>query len=519
MLERWRNTLRRDGVVKSVLRFLLVYAAASGVALLSGIISASGRIELVALFTGVILAAAVMTSQRTLFWFVIVGGLVITGVAQLYLPGARHIRYLVPLAAAGLILHGIMARLTAEYAESFQHKIPSLLQWALAFLILGLASLLINWDGIGVAINGLKGYFQAWPLLLGMVMIRWDKQFIDMMPKLILAIAFIQIPFVLHQYLFLVPKRIGLGDQIVPVDVVAGTFGATLYGGGANAVLTAFLMLIIACLLGLWKRGVLSRSTTIILCLFFLSPVFVNQTKIAALYLPIVYIVLFYKDLIAHPLRVIGTGLALAGLMAGLLTALTLGQPSGKLETWSDLVEFTVERQTASVSERRGQYSELSRWTALTFWFNEHLDENPVNTLIGHGLGSSRVQESGLNLAETLAEKRYGGLQIGYTAVSSLLWDTGVLGLIVTLGMFYSAFRLAGQLSDYFRNRDPVRSGICEGLKAAICVLALSLAHKDFYVTNIPYQTMVLMIFGYLSVNAMEISRGHYETNRTLHHQ
>ena len=228
MLERWRNTLRRDGVVKSVLRFLLVYAAASGVALLSGIISASGRIELVALFTGVILAAAVMTSQRTLFWFVIVGGLVITGVAQLYLPGARHIRYLVPLAAAGLILHGIMARLTAEYAESFQHKIPSLLQWALAFLILGLASLLINWDGIGVAINGLKGYFQAWPLLLGMVMIRWDKQFIDMMPKLILAIAFIQIPFVLHQYLFLVPMRIGLGDQIVPVDVVAGTFGATL---------------------------------------------------------------------------------------------------------------------------------------------------------------------------------------------------------------------------------------------------------------------------------------------------
>jgi len=54
-----------------------------------------------------------------------------------------------------------------------------------------------------------------------------------------------------------------------------------------------------------------------------------------------------------------------------------------------------------------------------------------------------------------------------------------------------------------------------DGLRAGICVLTLSLAHKDFFVFNIPYQTLVLLILGYLVVSIVQIS-GSTEVRREV---
>ncbi len=486
-------------------RVLLIYGAAMVAGLVAGYISSKGNLVAVGMFAGLIAGAAVVSSRKALLWFVILGGIVITGVAQLYMPGSKYIRYIVPLVALGLIFHGTMDRVLRPQAVTRERQ-TGIILWALAFFIIASVSRLVNWDGLGVAIVGMKGYFQMWIFLLGMILVSWKWEVIHSIPKLMFYIALLQLPFVLHQYLFLVPKRQGLGDGIVAVDVVSGTFGGSLMGGGANAVLAAFLIIVIACLLGLWKHGALSKMKTIGFSLLFLSPIFFNEAKISAIYLPLVYIILFYKDIIARPLRFIVVSSGMLALLAALLTALTLAQPSGKLHTWSDLVNFTFERQTASMHERRGQYSELSRWTALTFWAKEHTHANPVHILIGHGPGSSRVQESGLDLADTLAEEHYGGLQIGYTAVSALLWDTGILGLAAVLAMFIAAFQTAGWLSSYYRERDRFQAGIFNGLQAGIAVLCLSLAHKDFFVFNIPFQTLLLLIFGYLVICRVQIA-------------
>ena len=90
----------------------------------------------------------------------------------------------------------------------------------------------------------------------------------------------LQLPFVAHEYLVLVPKRVGLGGGIVPVDIVAGTFGAILEAGGANAVLAAYQVIVVACLLALWKNGALSGFKAAVLSLMLLSPMVVNQAKI-----------------------------------------------------------------------------------------------------------------------------------------------------------------------------------------------------------------------------------------------
>jgi hypothetical protein len=294
---------------------------------------------------------------------------------------------------------------------------------------------------------------------------------------------------------------------VVPADVVAGTFGANLLGGGANAVLAAFQVIVVAVLLALWKNNVLSLWRLVPLVLLLLAPLLVNQAKIAVLYLPLAFLVLFRRDFIVRPGKFLVAAAGVAGVFALMMTALLMTNPSGRLNTWGELVQWVVDRQTASISERGEDYNALSRWTALTFWAGEHATANPVHTLVGHGLGASREQDSADDFASTLAERRYAGLGIGYTAVSALLWDTGLVGLLTVLGMFGSAFLMAGWLANHHRDRDPRRCSLFEGLQAGIAVLTLGLAHKDFFVVHIPYQTLSYLLIGYVANAWLQVKR------------
>lgn len=495
-------------------RPLLVWILAVTMALLGGLVAALGNLTVAIAFVGLLVAMALAPSRNAVFWFVVVTGLIIVGVAQLY-ASVKYARYIVPLVSGFLLLHAVIEYLV-EKKTTRREPVSEIVWWALAFMVLAILSTAVNWAGVGNAITGLKGYFQVWSLFFALALIRWDEKFIDVLPKALLAIAFVQLPFVLHEYFVIVPRREMLGPGIVAVDIVAGTFGANEFGGGANAALTVFLFSVIACLLGIWKRGAMSTRTLIVMTLVLIFPVFINETKISALYLPMVIGIVFYRDIIERPGRFIAMGSVAFGVLAALLTALALFQPSGKIKNWQDLITFTIERQTASAEERGSQYSELSRVTALTFWAEEHVHANPVNTLFGHGLGASRVQESGLNLGTSLAESRYGGMQIGYTAISSMLWDTGLIGCGLILGMFYAAFRTSGRLARLHADY-PVRAGVFDGLRAAFAILALSLAHKDFFVSHIPFQTLILLLFGYL-VAAEHITRRMVASRSSVRH-
>lgn len=479
------------------------YAAAVVGAIIAGWLSAKGNPILVVIFVGMIVGALTAPSKTALFWFVVLGGLIVVGIAQLYLPGSKYLRYLVPLATLALLVHGVMERLGApEHAKG--PPIPPLLWWAVGFMGVALASTAANWPGVGVAVLGVKGYFQMWGLLFALVIVRWTPKLLESLPRAVLFVAFVQLPFALHQYLILVPRRAGLGGGVVAADVIAGTFGATETGGGANAVLAAFLFVVLGCMLGLWKKGVLSSTKLVLMAPVLLSPLFVNQTKISALYLPLLVLIIFYDDIVRRPGRFLAIGAVGGAALVGMVAAIVVLQPNKDVQSWQDLIAWVIERQTADIEERSGVgSSELSRFTALTFWAEEHAHSNLGQTLIGHGLGASRARDAGLDLGDTLADKEYGGIEIGYTALSALLWDTGVIGLLMVLGMFYSAFRMCSRLAEHFAER-PDLAGIFEGLRGGIAVLALSLAHRDFFAFHLPYQTLVLLVFGYVSLWYMQ---------------
>ncbi len=487
---------------------LTLIVAALCIAALGGVVGATGNVNMYITLVALVAAAVMLVSRAALLWFAIFGGMVVVGVLQLYWPETRYVRYVFPLVGCGLVLHGILD-LFAREPDNRAVAGPAIWPWAAGFFGITVLSLLVNFSSLDAAVMGLKTYFQMWPFLLGLVLVRWSPGVIRTIPRAMLLIVLLQLPFVVHQYVFLVPLRYGLGTAPVgfqPVDIVAGTFGAHLYGGGANAVLAAFMMMALACFAGLWKHGALTTLRAVALSLVTISPLLLNQTKVSVLYLLLIFVVLFFRDVVKKPGTFVLAAISMTGLLAVLMTAMIMTHGHLEERSWRGLVDFTVESQQTTIRERSGQFSELTRWTALTFWAEEHSRANPVVTLIGHGPGASRVQEEGLSGAvDSLAKQRYNGLQIGYTAISALLWDTGIVGLVLTLGLFLSAFRSAGWISAHYRGRDPARAGLFDGLRAAIAVLALSLAHKDFYIYHMPYQTLVLLVLGFLMVYRLQI--------------
>jgi hypothetical protein len=483
----------------------LVAGAAVVLGIAGGLVSAFGRPELTVIALGLVLAALVVSSRTALFWFVVIGALVVTGVAQLYLPGSRYLRYVVPLASLGFLLHWLGDALARRDEPAV---LPPPLVWGFAFVAISVISTLINLTDPVIALVGFKNYFQMWLFFLAFVFLRWDDSLPRRLYVGLLLIGLLQLPFAAHEYLVLSPRLVGLGEGIVPADVIAGTFGAMQAGGGANAVLAAFQVILVGLLLAMWKHGRLGTFWLVVSSAVLLTPLLVNQAKIAVLYLPLMFMVVFYRDILRRPGKFLFAGAGLAGLVAVLLTALLLTNPSGQLGSWSELAENVVARQTASVDERQGQYAELSRWTALTFWAQQHAHADPVHTLLGHGPGATREPEGGgLGVTGTLAQRKYGGLRIGYTAVSALLWEVGVVGLLTVIGMLVSAFVAAGQLARYYAGRSEFRSALFDGLRAAIAVLLLSLAHKDFFVVHLPYQALVYLILGYIGYEWLRVAR------------
>lgn len=488
--------------VSEFLGALPVHAAAVSCALVAGAVSATSRPGLIALAFGGIAAFVLSMSRKALLFSIVIGGLVVTGLTQLYLPEVKLVKVVVPLIALALLAHALVDLFQLR-RDPRPRTMPGLVGWMLVFAGIAAVSTIINWNP-GVALLGFKGYFTLWPLVFALMLSRWQIADLDWLLKLMLVIALAQIPFVVQQYVVLVPLREGLGPGIIPVDILVGTFGGNVTGGGANAVLALFSFVVFACLLGLWRHGAIPGFAALSLGLPIIAPVFFNEAKVAVIYLPVAVAMVFWRDIVLRPIRFLLAGGITVVLFSLLMTAMTVFHPGGNLRSWADLIDVTWSQQVADIEELRGQHSELTRWTVLTFWAQEHGRSHPLHVAIGHGIAASRTAEEGeWSVTRTLAEERYHeGLRIGYTAVSALLWDTGILGLIAVMGVMFSAWRTAGRLAMEYAPVDPFHAGIFEGLKAGIAIVAISLAHKDFFVLHLPYQTLVLLMLGYLALAA-----------------
>jgi hypothetical protein len=433
-----------------------------------------------------------------LLWSSLIGGLVVSGLVRLYVPQLQLLRWALAPIAILLLLQAVAASLRPQTAYG-QSPLPAAIPWAFGFIAICILGSLLGDFHSERFIIGLKGYLQVWGLLFAMAFYPWPARVIDRIPKFLFWIAMLQLPFVLHQLVFLVPRRIGMGDGIVPIDVVAGTFGANLEGGGANAILNAFLMVVLAGVLAARQLHLISTRMTVLLAVPLLFPVLVNEAKVSVLYWGAVFLVLYGKDMLARPLRFFAAAVSGLVVLALMLTAYTLNAPSSaRVESWTDLVRFTYEYNVAN-DEISGQFSRVG---AVKFWWEQHGFDNLEEAVLGHGVGYTRVADTDADFRKTV-RAIVGGIpldidlnkNIGYSAVAALLWETGLLGLLCIFALLAATFRAAGRLVTIYADV-PQRVATLRAIRAGCAIIFITLWHKNVFVFDVAYQTFVMLLIG-----------------------
>lgn len=473
----------------SLLLALLVVACG----IVFGMVAGSGillfQIGLVALLAALVLAF----TPRLLFWAVLFGALVAAGLIRLYLPQLQAFRWLVAggtIALPFLIFVHVLFERRGDAAQ----PMPPFAAWALAYFAYAVFVAFALSGGMAKGILGLKDYFQAWGLLPAFLLLPARPGFRKALLVFVLAVGALQVPFALHQYFFLAPLRAGIAG-VVPADIVAGTFGGDMRGGGNNAAMAAFQFFCIAIVLGLWKGGQLGVGRMLALVGYLAVPVFLNETKVSFVFAILVFGVIFWDEIKRNPLRFIQAGAFFAALLAVfVMFYVFLAAQTDRIHGLGEYLDLLVEH---NLHRGYGTY-QLNRVTALTFWVSQHLPRDLLHALVGHGLTQTREASAFVDIGATLAGKRYAGMGIGVTAMSGLLWEVGLIGAGLVIALFASAFRLAGRLARACA-ADPSRRAFLKGAQAAIAVTGVSLLHKPLFMFEVTYQIFVMLLLGYLA--------------------
>jgi len=438
--------------------------------------------------------AFILLPVRVQGWLLLSYFLVFAGLLQLYLPAANGLRWAAVVWGAALYLRILL---------SGQGGAPRGYFYFVYFMfgVIGIVVGLLHGEDPRVIVRGAKNYLQLLPMLGILEALFRSPDDIRKLLRFFLVFGLIQLPFVLHQYFFLVPMREGLWRYgVVPVDVIAGTFGADLHGSGRNATLGVFLVCLISVLFGLLRSRAIGGRLFVALLLCYMLPLALNESKVSIVLLAMVFFVNFARDIAQKPSRFVLV--AAFAIVGGTVMLMSYAGSYGQGATISDTVSKTV---SANFGDRGYAGKLLNRATALSYWWTRNTP-NVFDFLVGHGIGSSHEREGVLVGSRSLAERKYKGVGIGLTALSSMLWDFGVFGTGLVLSLFaVSAMRIAMPSEPPSKPRDQQRGSVRSGtipipgplatsLVACCGALAVMLLHNASFAVEQGYQILVMLM-------------------------
>lgn len=458
-----------------------VIVAAAFLAVFLGLIAVTANLIFVAVAVGLILGTMLLAKPAWNIWLILTFGLLVAGVLPIW------VDFIASKAIWGISILGFMLLGSALFwliaSPGVAKNTPVFVWIALAFFFYVLLTSFAQWHSTGEFFSGLKRYFQMWGLLFALCWLSFDKQQVRRWRVFILFVALMQLPFAVYELIDLVPLRETFGiPGLVPIDVVAGTFGSYLYSGGANAEMATFLIIVLAFLLAQRQEKQLSPGRLVLLTPLVMAPLFLGETKVVVILLPVMFLMLYRNQLIARP------HYALFALMLGTVFTFAAGY------TYLSLSKKSMDQQVANMFSYEGYGNlKLNRYTTLTFWAEQQGMHDPVSFVLGNGIGSS-VSAS---LAPGHVAKRFPDYGIGLTAASTLLWETGIFGFSLFLALHVMAWRAAGRLRR--RVTDPSVRADLTAIQAAIALFAIYLFYRSSVLDIMGFQIVFVCVLGYLA--------------------
>lgn len=460
--------------------FLLVTV----LAVFFGLVAITANPVFVSVAIGLLLTPLIVAKPDWNIWIILVSGLLVAGVLPIWLEGfSSKVVWVISLLSFVLMLSSLFR--AASAFETIRGT-PAFVWLALMFMIFTLLNSLIQWSSFYEIAGGFKRYYQVMGLLFALAWLGISERKVHLWRVFFVIIALIQLPWALYQLIELVPVREGIKyfyPGMVPIDVVAGTFGASLYGGGANAEMATFLIVVLAFLLARRREKLIGLGKYLVLLPFILTPLFMGATRVVVILLPFMFVILYRRELIARPLH------AVLALSMG--TLLTLG--AGYVYVDQSNMSFDnmlIDTLSYNVGDRGyGGYT-LNRSTVLTFWAEQQGANDPVSAIFGNGLGATHGSSGNVS-------RHYLGYGISLTAASILLWEQGPIGTALFLSMLVCAWRTSGRLQ-YEAICSSMRADAA-AIQATLPLFAFYLIYRSALLESMPFQIVFYSLLGYLA--------------------
>jgi hypothetical protein len=445
----------------TVLAFALVGAAA-------GFLIARQSIIPILLLFGMVAGVVMLNALPMVVWIVIAGTLVITGPVMVFLPQFETIGWLFSLLGFFLAIAALLYAAIGK--RRYPLPAPAFVMLAVALLVFGALSMLYSGDTLGDGVRAFKRYYQFFGVLFVLAVVPFPSRLVGRWWQFLMVIGLLQLPFALYQYVFLVPAREGV-PGVVPIDIIVGTMEGLMNAGGNNGTLVYLLVITLAFAVAALRDRVITTPTFLALAAAATAPIALGDVAFAVALLPLGLLAVTADVIRRSPGRfLLGILVLLPVLAIAGWAYLAAHAYTGQLldEKIADILAYNI----GTV----GYFgSGLNRTTALTYWWAHHsLATDPVSTLFGHGLGASYGPLGSLETGHM--DQAHNGMFIGLTAASAILWDLGLVGLLLLLAQYGLAATCAYRLGQ--SARPGLDRAVCRSLFAAVLLLPLMLLYS-----------------------------------------
>lgn len=471
--------------------FYVIALASVLMAMLFGLFAVTANPIIISLAIALIAGTVLLVWPEWIIWLILSLGLLVVGLIPLYFD------FIATKAAWGVSLLGFflmfIAFIKVAISPSIGKNTPAFIWAAFGFLVYALLNSLIQWHSMGEFLGGFKRYFQTWGLFFALCWIVFDKQMIRHWQIFVLLVALVQLPFAIYEKIIFVPLREELQNSIrdiIPIDVVAGTFGSSLTGGGASSEMATFLIIVLAFLLARRMEKVLSAGRLALLVPIILAPLLLGETKGVIIMLPLMFLVLYRHEMLVR-LHYWLMGLIFIIIFIVAASYVYLNTHINTHTSGLTMAERIENSLAYNLYDKGYGRNELNRTTVLTFWAEQQGIHDPISLVFGNGLGSSHDGAGGH------VARRYPGYGIGLTAASALLWDMGVFGFGLFAAILALAWRSAGRLRR--ESAVPEVRADAAAIQAALALFAFYLFYRLGILEILSFQILFAVLLGYLA--------------------
>jgi len=339
------------------------------------------------------------------------------------------------------------------------------------FLIIGI---LANHVQPGAIFSGIRKYFRYAPFFLLPFVYRFSDKEISKIVKVLLIFSLLQLPVVIYQKLVVFKLR-STGD------VIEGT----ILGSGKLAV---FLICSITIVLAYFLKGRISLSKTLLLIFLLFLPVAITEAAAGLFLLPLAFAI--------PAILMSGNQNRIRSLVPSILIGATFffgfvaiyniqygSRWDGSVmniifseKGMESLYKGANEESTANIPGHARR--EIGRVDSILLPI-KILSKEGVTVLYGVGIGNASPSFARpLSGEYSWVDKEYGA---GFTTLSSLLWEMGIIGVLFSYTFLIMVFRDSMKL----RHAQDNYGAFALGWLGVISVIALSMVYTNLLSHNV----------------------------------